>query len=308
MNLVGERFGRWFVKEVGEPYTFPSTNHSKIRYVCKCDCGVEKLVREDSLLRGDSKSCGCLAKEKIKEAITKHGLSHHKLYNVWNDMRRRCNDPSRKDYKHYGQRGITVCERWNDSLNGFNAFLEDMSLSYKEGLELDRIDVNGNYYKENCRWTDRRTQVINRRFIGNGFDAHIIEFNGEKLCISQWADRLGINKEIISDRLNKLNWDVEKAFTTPVKVKRYFVIVNDLKIPLDCVFKHTTNLYPRAKRNKVSLQEFLSGLFHDKLKVVGVVNNREVEFKATVDFSNTLEKSWLTEEFKDTCYKYGVEL
>lgn len=308
MSLVGERFGRWFVKELGEPYTFPSTNHSKIRYICKCDCGEEKLVREDSLLRGDSKSCGCLAKEKTKEAVTKHGLSRHKLYNVWNDMRRRCNDPSRKDYKHYGQRGITVCERWNDELNGLNAFLEDMSLPHENGLELDRIDVNGNYCKENCRWVDRRTQVINRRFIGNGFDAHLIEFNGEKLCISQWADKLGINKQVISDRLGKLNWDVERAFTTPVKVKQYFVIVVDLKIPLERVFKHTPNLYPRARRSKASLQEFLSGLFYDKFKIVGVVNKIEVEFKATVDFSNVLEKSWLTEEFKNICCNYGVKL
>lgn len=308
MSLIGKRFGRWFVKDIGEPYIFPSSSYSKTRYICKCDCGAEKLVREDVLLRGESQSCGCLAKEKFKEIVTKHGFSRHKLYGVWNDMRRRCNDPSRKDYKHYGQRGIKVCSDWDNDVSGFDVFLKDMSLLYEDGLELDRIDVNGIYCKENCRWVDRRTQVINRRPMGSCFDTHFIEFNGEKLCISQWADRLGINRQILSDRLNKLSWDVKKAFTSPVKIKQYFIVVDELRIPLGQVFKNTPNLYPRAKHIGVSLQEFLSGLFYGKFKVVGIVNKVEVEFNATVDFSNELKKSWLTREFIDICNKYGVEL
>ena len=95
-----------------------------------------------------------------------------------------------------------------------------MYSTFEDGLELDRIDVNGDYSKENCRWATRRTQVINRRQLGNKCDTHYIEFNGKRLCISQWGDELGINPKAIADRIGKLGWTIEKALTTPLKSNR----------------------------------------------------------------------------------------
>lgn len=297
MSLVGKRFGRWLVESIGEPYIFPSTGHPKKRYNCICDCGKKKLVREDTLLGGESQSCGCLARELASDRAKTHGFSKHILYRTWFDMIRRCTFPDRKDYKHYGGRGISVCDEWLDMKTSVEKFIEDMFPSYIEGLELDRIDVNGNYCKENCRWADRRTQVINRRPTGKIFDTHILEFDGKALCLSQWEDETGINKYILSDRVTKLKWSVEKALTTPVKVKKYFISVDNVNIPTDEVFRNPPNLYKRAKDNGVSIQEFMSGLFYSKFKLVGIVNKRLIEFKPVHDFSHLLNLDWLVEDF-----------
>lgn len=215
MSLVGERFGRWFIESIGEPYIFPSKNSTKVRYNCLCDCGNSRLVREDTLLNGDSTSCGCFAKEKARERATIHGMSNHPLFQIWYDMLRRCYDTKRKDFVHYGGRGISVCENWKDKEIGMKKFVEDMYDSYKENLELDRIDVNGGYCKENCKWATRQEQVINRRHMGSSFDAKFITYDGETLCISQWAERVGLPYKVLVDHLGKLKWSVERALTTP---------------------------------------------------------------------------------------------
>lgn len=212
MNLINKVFGRWTIVSEGLPYTFPSTGYTLPRYNCKCSCGKEKLVRLSTLESGESKSCGCLNKEICSNQMKTHGLSKHRLYSIWFDMNRRCFDSSRKDYVHYGGRGIIVDPRWVGN-NGLVQFIEDMMPTYKDGLEIERINVNGNYCKENCSWETRRNQVINRRVTGKKFDSHFIEFNGEKLCISQWADRTGLSVSVISGRINKLKWSIEDALT-----------------------------------------------------------------------------------------------
>lgn len=215
MSLIGERFGRWVVESEGEPYIAPNSNHTKVRYNCKCDCGSKKLVREDTLIKGESTSCGCYAKEQATKRLTTHGLGYHILYSTYIDMVRRCTDPRRKDYKHYGGRGISVCPDWLDKDTGLAQFITDMLPTYLDGLELDRIDVNGNYCKENCKWVTHREQVINRRSFGSVFDTKFITYMGKTLCISQWADETGIPYKVLIDRLGKLKWSVEKALTTP---------------------------------------------------------------------------------------------
>ena len=192
-SLIGKRFGRYLVLH----------NLKRGKYwccFCVCDCGTFKVVRKSSLLDGDSKSCGCLSLENLKKPKT-HGLHSHPLYNHHHDMIRGVTIKVGKDYKHYGKRGIDVCDRWRGKDGLFN-FIEDMLGSYITGLEIDRVDNNKGYSLENCRWATRRQQVINRRhFEGSIFNTHYVTFNGKTLCLSQWEDETGIPRSVLSDRL-----------------------------------------------------------------------------------------------------------
>ncbi|MER6976009.1 hypothetical protein [Streptomyces carpinensis] len=146
---AGERFGRLTVTKDRQPgETFVEV---------RCDCGTEKSVRFLDLGRY-TKSCGCLRTELLVERSTRHGHAGTSLYMTWEDMVARCTRPSHKKWADYGGRGITVCDRWRDFAN----FLADMG-ERPPGLELDRIDNNRGYEPNNCRWTDRSTQMKNRR-------------------------------------------------------------------------------------------------------------------------------------------------
>ena len=137
----------------------------------------------------------------------KHGKSKTRLYHVWCSMRGRCYRESDTNYKYYGKLGITVCDEWKD----FMSFYEwAISNGYQEGLTLDRINVNGNYEPSNCRWTTMTTQERNRS------NNSLLTFNGESKCISEWAEITGIPRNVISARIHKCKWDVERALTTPV--------------------------------------------------------------------------------------------
>jgi hypothetical protein len=120
---------------------------------------------------------------------------------MWQGMLRRCNNPKDFGYYNYGGRGIKACDRWKD----INNFLEDMYSSYQPGLELDRINVNGDYEPENCRWVTRKQNMNNMR------RNRIVEYNGIRKTVSEWSDELNIPYKRLLSRLN--NWDVEKSFT-----------------------------------------------------------------------------------------------
>lgn len=159
LELKGQTFGRLTViKE--EPVR---SNDGKVKWFCKCDCGNNTSTTGKDLKSGDTKSCGCLVKEWASKSATirntTHGLCEHPLYIIWRGMRVRCYKKWSKNYKNYGDRGITVCDSWEED---FINFYNDMLLGYKEGLQLDRVDNDKGYYKENCRWVTNQQNQTNK--------------------------------------------------------------------------------------------------------------------------------------------------
>lgn len=192
---IGDRYARLVVQSV-----LKRTGTYRYYAACLCDCGNEKIVRVDSLRNGNIKSCGCFH----KEVITKHKLSTHPLSNRWRKMIDRCTNNKCAAYKNYGARGIKVCERWLDIAN----FIEDVGPSYIDGLQLDRINNNGDYEPSNVRWTTASENCDNRR------TGRKIEFNGKTQSMTRWAKEIGISVGTLWERLEVWKWGVEKALTT----------------------------------------------------------------------------------------------
>ncbi len=202
--MIGQKFGKLTVVSLSPTW---KKGKSK-RYVCNCDCGtVGREVRGSSLVSGDTKSCGCRKLEQAKsgESRRTHGMTGSVIYNIWKKMKERCNNPKANRYAIYGERGITVCERWLV----FENFYADMG-DKPEGCSLDRIDNDGNYEPSNCRWATRVEQANNRS------TNRIIEFNGEKKTVSQWAKEFDLPVSTIVYRLNS-GWSIDKLLLTPVR-------------------------------------------------------------------------------------------
>jgi hypothetical protein len=154
---VGDRFGRMVVIQRLENKIYANGGTSR-RWLCRCACGKDTEVFQQALTRGRTKSCGCYNAELAAERSTKHGMFGAKIYGVWGGMVKRCTNRDSKDYKNYGSRGIAVCEEWRD----FENFYRDMGDVPFDGAEIDRIDSDGNYSKDNCRWITRQQNTWNR--------------------------------------------------------------------------------------------------------------------------------------------------
>ena len=202
IDLTGRRFGKLTViKRVENKIT--NNGQIKVQFLCKCDCGKETIVLSNSLKSGLTKSCGCIYRT--------HNMTNSKIYNVWQSIKTRCFNKNSKSYKEYGGRGIKMCEEW---LHEFQAFYNwAIENGYKDGLTIDRIDNNGNYTKENCRWVTMKEQSNNKR------TSKYITYNNETHTMAEWSYKLGGSKDLISKRLAS-GWSIEKALTTSVVKKR----------------------------------------------------------------------------------------
>ena len=204
-NLAGMVFGKLTAMSRAE-----NSAQNRAQWLCRCECGGEKVAQATYLNAGTTRSCGCLGIEQRTKAARSQctPYSRTNMYRerqTWQNMIARCSDPGRDDFKWYGGRGITVCDRWRGS---FELFVADMGRR-PAGMTLDRRDSNGNYSPENCRWATMTEQANNRR--GN----HHITINGETLTIAEWARRVGIGERSISNRIAR-GWDEKHAVETPV--------------------------------------------------------------------------------------------
>lgn len=179
IDKTGERHGRLTVLSLSD-----KRSGRKTYWNCICDCGNEKVVRSDSLKV--TQSCGCLKREQDMinlGIINNHGMTNHPLYGRWNAMINRCENDKTKQYKNYSARGIKVCEDWKDILK-FIDWAENNG--FKEGLTLERIDVNGNYEPDNCEWIPMEQQHYNKT------TSVYHTYNGETLTTMQWTHKYNI--------------------------------------------------------------------------------------------------------------------
>jgi hypothetical protein len=201
-DLTGQRFGRLTVIGLN------SKGHSK-KWNCVCDCGNTTVVTTSHLLAGTTVSCGCKTHDDLINRDTKHGLSitHRRLCRIYYAMIGRCYDVTRHGYKNYGGRGIRVCCEWKESIASF--VLWALAHGYNDNLSIDRIDSNGNYEPENCRWVTILEQSRNKTT--NVF----ITYHDETKVLKDWATQFGISQSALRNRLKK-GWNIEDALITPV--------------------------------------------------------------------------------------------
>lgn len=204
INIIGKKFGRLVpIKMVGvNKYNVPM-------WECFCDCGKKKITIIYRLINGDTQSCGCLARELLLKNHTSHGMTHTRFFKNYISIKQRCNNPKNHAFKYYGERGIKFL--WKS----FEDFRDDMYKPYLKHIEkfgekqtsIDRIDVNGNYCKRNCRWATNTQQANNRT------NNNKIKFKGEIHTLSEWAVKIGIKRCTIHQRL-RYGWSINRTFTT----------------------------------------------------------------------------------------------
>lgn len=205
-NLTGLEFGRLTVLS----YAGQSKGERSL-WTCKCICGTIKIITGRHLKKS-TQSCGCLTKEvnsaRCKITSVKHGMSKSITYISWQLMKNRCTNPAAPFYERYGGRGIKVCNRWLDKENGFTNFYEDMGERRSKAYSIDRIDNDGNYEPENCRWATRTEQTRNRR------NTRRLMFNGKEHSVQQLAEILNLTTTSIYFRLYS-GWTLEQILSTP---------------------------------------------------------------------------------------------
>jgi len=201
IDLIGQNFGRLTVVSKAEP----TKGNRRARWNCVCVCGNVSIASGEALRNGRSSSCGCYAAEQSGKRIaainTTHGMCGTPEYRAWNNMKDRCYNGNNKEFSSYGGRGIKVCDRWLDS---FDAFYRDMG-DRPVGTSIDRIDNDGNYESNNCRWATQVEQANNKSI--NRF----ICYQGVTKTLSQWARYFNIPMWKLSQRILRDNLSFEDA-------------------------------------------------------------------------------------------------
>lgn len=185
LELTGQTFGQltvqWF-SHIGPGGSY---------WNCKCECGTVKVVAANALTRGKTVSCGCHKRRLTRERSITHNMSRHRAYASWKAMHQRCTHQQHPDYHRYGGRGVSIHPAWHT----FEGFWADMGPSWRVDLTLDRIDPDGNYEPDNCRWATRKQQSRNRR------NNHVIDTPLGPMAIAEAADRFKLTPKVIAQRI-----------------------------------------------------------------------------------------------------------
>ena len=199
-DVSAETFGR--LTAIGLVRTKPA------RWLCECECGNTSVVALGNLTSGHTTSCGCYNLQRIVETKTTHRLGGTPEHVSWAHIIQRTTNKESVDYKNYGGRGITVSDKWRYS---FETFLDDMGNRPTPKHSIERIDNNLGYFKENCKWANRKAQARNKR------SNVVIDFDGKSLCLAEWAEVTGISYYALYFRICRRGWPVERALTEPVR-------------------------------------------------------------------------------------------
>lgn len=233
-DLTGQEFGRLKVLEYVGSKVIGKSSYGF--WKCKCTCGNEVEVSTQSLKSGNTKSCGCLIKDSLKSRGT-HGVYYNELRGKYKCIKSRCYDPNNEYYNDYGGRGITMCDRWLGD-KGLDNFYNDMLDGFQPGLTIDRINVNGPYSPENCRWATREEQNYNKR--SNVY----VDYYGKKICLAELAKHFaktdGVNASVLSHRLRH-GYTIDEALSKPLysncNKNTYFQDPNNRPITQPFMFK-----------------------------------------------------------------------
>ena len=217
VDIVGKKFGRYVaIKKVGK-HIYPSGASDEL-WLCRCECGIEKTVIKHHLISGKIKSCGCLQRDHRGDIRRTHGASHkERLHGIWLGMKNRCNNPKIDRHSSYYDKGIKVCEEWERSYEKFrdwswqNGYKEEFDDNGRCLYSIDRIDVNGDYSPENCRYVNACVQANNRT------SNRILEHNGVSKTVAEWGREYNITGDTICARIDKLGWSIDRAITQPVR-------------------------------------------------------------------------------------------
>lgn len=190
IDLTGKQFGRLSVLHRTE-----NDKSGLTQWRCVCACGKEVTVRSQDLRRGRQVSCGCNIREKTAARNYKHGQAQTRLHRIWKNMKSRCYNPRVPSYRDYGARGITICPEWRDDFNTF--YVWAISNGYSEEKSIDRIDNNGAYAPDNCRWATRTEQCRNQR------TNHLINTPWGLLCLREASERSGVPLATIKQRIKR---------------------------------------------------------------------------------------------------------
>lgn len=199
-SFIGHKFNKLVVLSIDK-------NNGNVKCTCKCDCGELHTGSFYRIVEGYTKECNRCMRNTRSIRATKHKMSGSRLQCIWSGMISRCYTKSSTSYKKYGALGVRVCDNWRYGSSDFISWA--FGNGYEDSLSLDRINSKGDYSPENCRWVTQKVQCNNKS------TNRILEVNGVKMTVSQWADKMGVLETLIRNRIDRLGWEVERSVLTP---------------------------------------------------------------------------------------------